>query len=119
MSTWIWSWFSGWQCRPGPEVKETLRYWGSCLSISVTLDIQNISIQSRLLALVAFEITSGSPAPKVSGRKAIVRIPLDTANPPRMNIGTWWQADDEETLFLCELRESPYVFPGQLIIGFA
>ena len=43
----------------------------------------------RLLELVEFEITSGRPAPNVSGRNAMVRRPLEIANPPRMNIGTW------------------------------
>ena len=34
------------------------------------------------------EPTSGSPAPRVSGRKSMVRSPLVMAKPPRMNIGT-------------------------------
>ena len=48
--------------------------------------------------MVEFEVTSGKPAPNVSGRNAMVRRPLVIANPPRMNIGTWWQVDDELSL---------------------
>ena len=40
------------------------------------------------------EPTSGSPAPRVSGRKSMVRSPLVMAKPPRMNIGTLIRSEE-------------------------